>query len=61
MLSNYLSYFSRAIFCIISVITGIKFEPIIPLVVRLVYNNLFFNFYDVSSPTTRVAHALPHF
>lgn len=35
-------------FCIISIITGIKFKPIIPLIVQFVHNNLNLNFYDVS-------------
>lgn len=60
MLSNYLSYFSLAIFCIISIITGIKFKPIIHLVVLFVHNNLILNFYDVSL-IVRVAHTLPCF
>lgn len=48
MLSNYLSYFGQATFCIISIITGIEFQPIIPLIVQFAHNNLILNFYDVS-------------
>lgn len=48
MLSNYLSYFGLATFCIISIITGVEFKPIIPLIVQFVHNNLILNFYDVS-------------
>lgn len=60
MLSNYLSYFSLALFCIIRIITGIKFKSLVPLVVQFVHNNLILNFYDIAL-IARVAHALPHF
>lgn len=48
MLSNYLSYFGLATFCIISIIMGIEFKPIIPLIVQFVRNNLGLNFCGVS-------------
>lgn len=60
MLTNYLRCFSLATFCIISIIMGIKFKPIIPSVVQFVHNHLIINFSDVSL-ITRVAHAFPRF
>lgn len=59
MLSNYLSYFGLATFCIISIIMGIECKPVIPLIVQFVRTtsaSIFMMFHW--SP--RVAHALFH-
>lgn len=61
MLSNYLSYFGLATFCIIRIITGIEFKPIIPLIVQFVHNNLILSFYDVSLITKGGPCSLPFF